>query len=1150
MDTDRNLLFGVLALQADLLDVEQFARACTLWSAQKDTPLAELLVQQGWLTPNDRADIEKLLDRKLKKHQGDCGASLTEVITDSVRQVLSTVCDADVRQSLARLTPSAPSYVVPSTSPPIPEFRERYRLSRLHATGGLGRVWLAHDSSLGRDVALKELRPDRAAGPAMSARFLKEAQITGQLEHPGIVPIYDLGRGPQDRSPFYTMRFVRGRTLAEAVASYHRRSREGQVGPLELRELLGAFVGVCNAVAYAHARGVLHRDLKPQNVVLGDYGEVIVLDWGLARLLSPAAGCGEPAAAPVTAEAEVKATVQGEVLGTPAFMAPEQAEGRLDQLGPATDVYGLGAILYELLTGQPPFTAPETTAVLRQVIHELPARPRAIVAETDRALEAVCLKALAKRSVDRYASAKELADEIQRWLADEPVSAYCEPWMVRSGRWVRHHRATMLATVAAVTMAAVCLAVATLLLSAARQRERQAKFLAEQNEQQAEQQRDRARDRFVLARTAVDKYYTRVSESQELKAHGLETLRTNLLETAAEFYEKFTQEEEAGPDVQAERARAYNRLGRLYEAIGRHQEADAAFQRSLALWQQLGEEQPAEPGAQAAVAGTYHRLGWLYQNIGRRTEAEEAHTKSASMWEQLIKQYPGEPDYQDSLAWTFNDLGILYSHTAGPPARVKEAYGKALAIRARLVGEYPENDTYRDSLAASHTNLGKFYLFNGPQELAEKEYQQSLELQKQLRLKHPNVPSHQSKLASAYYNMGFFYDRARQARKAESAYQEALRLQEPLAAEHPTVLDYQKELAHTQNMLAVLYRNNMNRLAEAGELYQKAIAIHEKLFHDYPTVPDIAVELGGNHCNQGDLLVTLHDYPGATEAFHRATQLLEAVLRKDDHNTTARRYLLIVHQKLGFMYRERGLRKEAEVAYRNIVETSERLARDNPASPEETAMLGGSYCNLGNRQFENKKPEAALSSYTRAIQTLEGLLQKDPKNVRVRLFLANSFVGRGSTQSKLLQRHADALQDLDRALSFAPEADRDGARTGRACALARSGDHPRAIAEAQELSTKKSATSENLLHCGRTYALAAAAVLKDARLAGAERDRLAEQYAARAVALLNQIAVKGFFKTRTAVEDLKSDPDFAAVQPRQEFKKLLTDLEKGIKAGN
>src|SRR5262249_14249761 len=195
-------LFGVLALQADLLDPARFAEACTAWSGRKDTPLADLLVERGWLTPADRADVDKLLDRKLRKHGGDAHTGLAEVTTDPVRQSLAGLAAAAVPQPLAGPTPPPQGHVLISTTAYVPEARDRYTLSRLHATGGIGRVWLARDDCLGRDVALKELRPERAAQPAVWARFLKEAQITSQLEHPGIVPIYEVGRRPDDQAPF------------------------------------------------------------------------------------------------------------------------------------------------------------------------------------------------------------------------------------------------------------------------------------------------------------------------------------------------------------------------------------------------------------------------------------------------------------------------------------------------------------------------------------------------------------------------------------------------------------------------------------------------------------------------------------------------------------------------------------------------------------------------------------------------------------------------------------------------------------------------------------------------------------------------------------------------------------------------------------
>jgi signal transduction histidine kinase len=250
-------------------------------------------------------------------------------------------------------------------------------------------------------------------------RFFREAQITGQLEHPGIVPVYELARRPQDQQSFYTMRLIQGRTLSAAARAYHQQRRlTGQVQPSELFKLLNAFVTVCNTVAYAHSRGVLHRDLKGQNVVLGNFGEVIVLDWGLAKLMNrPETEAPASVILEHDLAAEVDLTVAGQLLGTPAYMAPEQAMGRLDLVDHRTDVYGLGAILYEILTGQPPFTGADQAEILRKVQEEEPIPPMQYWGDVPPWPQRVCLRCLAKNGAERYPSVRALAEEMQGWLS-------------------------------------------------------------------------------------------------------------------------------------------------------------------------------------------------------------------------------------------------------------------------------------------------------------------------------------------------------------------------------------------------------------------------------------------------------------------------------------------------------------------------------------------------------------------------------------------------------------------------------------------------------------------------------------------------------------------------------------------------------------
>ncbi len=299
--------------------------------------------------------------------------------------------------------------------------RERITLRGLHSTGGIGEVWRAYDEVLGREIALKRLKLDKATSQAHRSRFFREARITGQLDHPGIVPVYDYSSTQDGTHCYYTMRFLRGRTLREVVAEFHEH-READSLPLVnggFIQLLGHFASICNTMAFAHSRNVIHRDLKGDNVIVGDFGEVVVLDWGLAKQLGPDSADSpdlEPADLLGFGEASTTETMQGEQLGTPAYMAPEQATGQIDMIDYRTDIYGLAAILYEILTGRPPFHTGDVITVMKAVVHTTPTRPREVVADVPIELEAICMHGLAKAQADRQQSVLELAAEVQAWL--------------------------------------------------------------------------------------------------------------------------------------------------------------------------------------------------------------------------------------------------------------------------------------------------------------------------------------------------------------------------------------------------------------------------------------------------------------------------------------------------------------------------------------------------------------------------------------------------------------------------------------------------------------------------------------------------------------------------------------------------------------
>jgi serine/threonine protein kinase len=294
----------------------------------------------------------------------------------------------------------------------------RYRLLKLLASGGLSEVYLARDDELNRDVALKVMRGSRRKSPWGRARLLFEAEVTAGLEHPGIVPVYSRGFDASDQ-PYFAMRYIHGDNFSD-VASHQLDAARPRARARVLRRLVDRLVDVCYTVDFANSRGIIHRDLTPRNLMLGCHGETLVVDWGLARRIdSPAPE--RPFDWPCSAR-DLPGTRLGTSVGTPRYMSPEQAEGRWDRLGPATDVFGLGTTLYRLLTGRAPFAASDrATSEARAARVECPA-PREVDSRIPMALEAVCLKAMMREPEARYASAIELGDDLARWVAGEPVS--------------------------------------------------------------------------------------------------------------------------------------------------------------------------------------------------------------------------------------------------------------------------------------------------------------------------------------------------------------------------------------------------------------------------------------------------------------------------------------------------------------------------------------------------------------------------------------------------------------------------------------------------------------------------------------------------------------------------------------------------------
>jgi len=441
---ERDFVLAALLLRSRHMNERALRRACRGWTPFGQMPLREFLLQRKVLPEETLTRLEQEGEKWIQSLEQRSSWNQFHTIARRTSQLLEQI-DPSGRVAKVLGLSQIPKGVVGNE---IRAFRTQFRLLRKLGQGGLGTVWLAIDLSLNRYVAVKEILGAGDARSPASARFRREAEITGRLDHPNIVPLHQLGTNEADGKLFYVMRFLGNETLEDAIRGYHERREAGQESTLAFHRLLTAFVSVCQAVAYAHSRKVIHRDLKPQNVALDSFGQVIVLDWGLAKVLGMEDPAGEQEGASVRQPDNLDVTMAGQVMGTPMYMAPEQAAGRVDDIDELTDVYGLGAILFSILTGYAPHEMSQETlepgstmgSLLDVIIDQPVCAPRKLNSKIPPALEAICLKAMSRDRYRRYESASALSDDLQRWLADEPIAAIQEPLSRRIGRWMKAHR--------------------------------------------------------------------------------------------------------------------------------------------------------------------------------------------------------------------------------------------------------------------------------------------------------------------------------------------------------------------------------------------------------------------------------------------------------------------------------------------------------------------------------------------------------------------------------------------------------------------------------------------------------------------------------------------------------------------------------------
>jgi serine/threonine-protein kinase len=753
------------------------------------------------------------------------------------------------------------------------------------------------------------------------------------------------------------MRFVKGDSLKEAIGQFHTDAalaKEPGRRSLELRKLLRRFLDVCNAVGYAHSRGVLHRDIKPGNIIVGKHGETLVVDWGLAKPLGrvePGSESGERTLLPSSASGSSD-TLPGSALGTPAYMSPEQARGELERLGPRSDVYSLGATLYCLLTGKPPFEDGEVGGILRGVQEGRFPRPRQRDPSLDPALEAVCLKAMAQRPENRYASPRLLADDIERWMADEPVTAWREPVLRQLRRWSRRHRTTV--TAAAVAIFAV---LAGLGAVAAVQTKANAELRAANK---------RVEDRYGLAVEAIKTFHTGVSEDFLLKEDQFKELRNRLLKSAADFYGKLSAllGKETSFSSRQALAQSNFELAELTSKIGRTEDALAAHRAVLAERETLANEPEADLGAKADVCRSLTDVAALLHTTGKIEDAITMYRRAET------------------------ELAAI----SGSDAGVRSALAKCRSRMARLLLVAGRSD---EALAACV--------------LARADQESLASNPKNSREPRRDLAATALELSIVFWQMG-------KLPEAEAEVRTAIAIQEKLVAEEPALADLRASLgSYYMQRASVLMRSG--RLAAPEEEMRRALTIFGKLVAENPSVSTFRSKNASGHVALGNLMLMNGRPSVAVVELRVAKSILEKLADENPTVTNYRDGLASIHSVLGLALYNTGDVVDGEAECRRGVAMRQKLIDESPADLSRTELLAYDLELLGDAARSHGNIAFAREAYDRAIALVEPRMRDNPTNKRYRIALTDFTWRRGITLG-LLGDPAGAVTDVRRALKI------------------------------------------------------------------------------------------------------------------------------------
>jgi serine/threonine protein kinase/tetratricopeptide (TPR) repeat protein len=732
-----------------------------------------------------------------------------------------------------------------------------YKLLEQIGEGGMGSVWMARQAEpVKRLVAIKFIKAGMDSRQVI-ARFEAERQALALMEHPSIARVLDGGTSSVGR-PYFVMDLVKGVSITKYCDEHH----------LTPRKRLELFIPVCQAVQHAHQKGIVHRDIKPSNVLVALYDGMPVpkvIDFGVAK------------AAGQQLTDKTLVTGFGNIVGTLEYMSPEQAEINQLDIDTRSDIYSLGVLLYELLAGSPPFTRKELEKagmmeMLRVIREQEPSKPSTKLSTAEGLptlaanrgtepakltkllrgeLDWIVMKALEKDRSRRYETANGLVRDIERYMSDEPVQAGPPTAGYRLRRFVRRNKRGVLAA-GLVVLALVGGIIGTTagLIRAGKAHLAEAK------------QRQLSEENFRLARQAVDKYFTKVSESKQLKARGLEKLREELLQQAKTYYEEFLDTQGDNPTLRSDLGKTHILLTKINEAMGKFPAAEAHAEKAIAIFEGLISDHPDVVAYQLDIAWSWYRLAKSRWHTGGMEEAEKALLTAKVAFDKLVRGYPDtRGEYREGLGFCYNDLAVL-CFDSGRKDEAELAYQQALSWKEELVREHGHIPEYHESLAITHFNLGEIYLEAGRSAQAESHLQKAMAIIEKVSREYPDKPEYQNVLAATLVSLGRAYGIAGRADKAEQALLSAVNIQGKAAREHPDVVNFAIGLADSYLALGESHANQKN-LDMSQTWFEKAVWTLREILQKEPRNGEARELLNDGILGRAALLAARGNYTSA-----------------------------------------------------------------------------------------------------------------------------------------------------------------------------------------------------------------------------------------------------------------------------------------------